>query len=181
MDKYARIKVELQRIFKEELKCRAGYRTLTREIRKTSKINHKTVQRLMKELDLYCMVRRKKYRSFKGEVGKIAPNVLKRDFEATTPNTKWVTDVTEFHLFGEKVYLPPIMDLYNREIVSYTVYDRPVLSMVTEMVDQALERLPEAPNLILHSDQAVSTQTLPTHSRGAWHNSEHVPQRKLFR
>ncbi|MNN15242.1 Integrase core domain protein [compost metagenome] len=112
----------------------------------------------MKELQLYCMVRRKKYRSYKGEVGKTAPNVLKRDFNATTPNTKWVTDVTEFHLFGEKVYLSPIMDLYNREIVSYTVYDRPVLSMVTEMVDQALERLPEAHNLILHSDQGWQYQ-----------------------
>jgi len=71
------------------------------------------------------MVRRKKYRSYKGEVGKTAPNVLKRDFETTSPNTKWVTDITEFHLFGEKVYLSPVMDLYNREIVSYTVYDRP--------------------------------------------------------
>lgn len=157
-DKYAEVKVDLQRIFKEELKCRAGYRTLTREIRKTTCINHKTVQRLMKELQLYCMVRRKKYRSYKGEVGKTAPNVLKRDFNATTPNTKWVTDVTEFHLFGKKVYLSPIMDLYNREIVSYTVYDRPVLSMVTEMVDQALEGLPEAHNLILHSDQGWQYQ-----------------------
>ena len=65
-------------------------------------LNHKTVQRLMKELGLVCRVRMKKYRSYKGEVGKIAPNLLKRDFHAEKPNHKWVTDVTEFNLFGEK-------------------------------------------------------------------------------
>ena len=68
-------------------------------------INHKTVHRLMNELGLKCIVRMKKYRSYKGNVGKIAPNILKRDFKATKPNEKWVTDVTEFHLFGEKLYL----------------------------------------------------------------------------
>ncbi|QDY82884.1 IS3 family transposase [Paenibacillus polymyxa] len=83
-------------------------------------INHKTVLRLMKELGLHCMVRRKKYRSYKGAEGKIAPNVLKKEFNATAPNKKWVTDVTEFHLFGQKIYLSPTMDLYNREIISYT-------------------------------------------------------------
>ncbi|MDQ0497286.1 transposase [Paenibacillus brasilensis] len=130
-DKYADVKTEMWRVFNDELKCRAGYRTMTREIRKTTPINHKTVRRLMKELGLYCMVRRKKYRSYKGAEGKIAPNVLKRDFNATAPNKKWVTDVTEFHLFGQKIYLSPIMDLYNREIISYTVFRRPTLSMVT--------------------------------------------------
>ena len=65
-------------------------------------LNHKTVQRLMKELGLVCRVRMKKYRSYKGEVGKIAPNLLNRDFYAEKPNQKWVTDVTEFSLFGRK-------------------------------------------------------------------------------
>ena len=72
-----------------------------------SSVNHKTVQRLMKELGLVCRVRMKKYRSYKGEVGKIAPNLLNRDFHAEKPNQKWVTDVTEFSLFGEKLYLSP--------------------------------------------------------------------------
>ncbi|KAF6582983.1 IS3 family transposase [Paenibacillus sp. EKM211P] len=87
-------------------------------------INHKTVQRLMKELGLHCMVRRKKFRAYKGAEGKIAPNVLKRDFNAMVPNEKWVTDVTEFHLYGQKIYLFPIMDLYNREIISYTIFQK---------------------------------------------------------
>ena len=62
----------------------------------------------MKKLGLVCRVRMKKYRSYKGEVGKIAPNLLNRDFHAEKPNQKWVTDVTEFSLFGEKLYLSPI-------------------------------------------------------------------------
>lgn len=71
-------------------------------------INHKTVQRLMKGLGLKCLVRIKKYRSYKGETGKIAPNIIGRDFKATEPNQKWTTDITEFSLFGSKLYLSPI-------------------------------------------------------------------------
>ena len=70
----------------------------------------------------------KKYRSYKGEVGKIAPNLLNRDFRAEKPNQKWVTDVTEFSLFGEKLYLSPVLDLCSSDLVSYTISDRPVLS-----------------------------------------------------
>ena len=95
----------------------------------------------------------KKYKSYKGEVGKIAPNLLERNFEATKPNQKWVTDVTEFSLFGQKLYLSPILDLYSRDIVSYTILDSPVLSLVTTMLDKAFSRLPSEINLILHSDQ----------------------------
>ena len=90
--------------------------------------------------ELVCRVRRKKYRSYKGEVGKIAPNLLKRDFHAEKPNQKWVTDVTEFSLFGEKLHLSPILDLHSSDLVSYTISDRPVLSMVTSMVDKEIGR-----------------------------------------
>ena len=107
----------------------------------------------MKELGLVCRVRMKKYRSYKGEVGKIAPNLLNRDFHAEKPNQKWVTDVTEFSLFGEKLYLSPILDLHSSDLVSYTISDRPVLSMVTTMLDEAFAKIPAETNLILHSDQ----------------------------
>ena len=112
----------------------------------------------MKELGLVCRVRMKKYRSYKGETGKIAPNLLKRDFRAEKPNQKWVTDVTEFSLFGEKLYLSPILDLYSSDLVSYTISDRPVLSMVTSMLDKAFENLPDGTKLILHSDQGWQYQ-----------------------
>lgn len=84
----------------------------------------------------------KKYKSYKGKVVKIAHNLLEWDFEAAKPNQKWVTDVTEFSLFGQKLYLSPILDLCSRDIVSYTISDRPVLSMVTEMLNKAFEKLP---------------------------------------
>ena len=95
----------------------------------------------------------KKYRSYKGEVGKIAPNLLNRDFATEKPNEKWVTDVTEFSLFGEKLYLSPILDLHSSDLISYTISARPVLSMVISMLDKAFSMIPDNTGLILHSDQ----------------------------
>ena len=112
----------------------------------------------MKELGLVCRVRIKKYRSYKGEVGKIALNLLNRDFHADKPNQKWVTDVTEFSLFGEKLYLSPILDLHSSDLVSYTISERSVLNMVTTMLDKAFEKIPDKTNLILHSDQGWQYQ-----------------------
>ncbi len=157
-DKYEAAKAEITAIYHEN-KGRYGYRRITTELhnRKYS-LNHKTVQRLMKELGLVCHVRMKKYRSYKGEIGKIAPNLLNRDFHAEKPNQKWVTDVTEFSLFGEKLYLSPILDLFSSDLVSYTISDRPVLSMVTSMLDKAFEKISDGTNLILHSDQGWQYQ-----------------------
>ena len=152
-DKYAQAKAEITAIFHEN-KGRYGYRRITDELhnRKIC-LNHKTVQRLMKELGLVCHVRMKKYRSYKGETGKIADNELNREFRAEKPNQKWVTDVTQFRLFGQKLYLSPILDLYSGDIVTYTLSDRPNLSMVTAMLEQAFRKIPDNTGLILHSDQ----------------------------
>jgi len=152
-DKYAEVKQDILRIFRDENKCRRGYRAVTLELRKTRCINHKTVQRLMRELGLFCMVRARKYRSYKGDAGKIAPNILNRDFTAKRPCEKWATDITEFSLFGKKLYFSAILDLYNSEVISYTLSPHPRLSMVMNMLDGALERLPSQHTLILHSDQ----------------------------
>lgn len=142
-----------------EHRGRYGYRRITNELRRHGYIiNHKTVQRLMRELGLVCRVRMKKHKSYKGEVGKIAPNLLERNFEAEKPNQKWVTDVTEFHLFGQKLYLSPILDLCSRDIVSYCISERPVLSMVTTMLDKAFSWIPDGTGLILHSDQGWQYQ-----------------------
>jgi putative transposase len=157
-DKYAGVKDAIAVIYHEN-KGRYGYRRITGELRSRGfLLNHKTVQRLMKEIGLICRVRMKKYRSYKGEVGKLAPNLLERDFEAEKPNQKWVTDVTEFSLFGRKLYLSPILDLCSRDIVSYSISDTPVLSMVTQMLDKAFEKIPAGTNLILHSDQGWQYQ-----------------------
>lgn len=98
------------------------------------------------------MVRMKKHRSCKGEVGKIAPNLLKRDFHATKPNEKWVADVTEFSLFGEKIYLSSILDLYSENLVFGAISNRSVLSMVTDMPDKAFDIISDNANQVLHSD-----------------------------
>ena len=157
-DKYAQEKAEIAAIYHEN-KGRYGYRRITMVLRSRGfLLNHKTVQRLMRELGLVCRVRIKKYRSYKGEVGKIAPNLLNRDFRAEKPNLKWVTDVTEFSLFGQKLYLSPILDLHNGYLVTYTISERPVLNMVTSMLNKAFESIPDGTYLILHSDQGWQYQ-----------------------
>ena len=118
----------------------------------------------MNEEKIKCQVRIKKYHSYKGEVGKVAPNLLERDFSTTAPNEKWATDVTEFSIFGQKLYLSPILDLHSSDIVSYTISDRPVLSMVMDMARQALAGggPPGAPpDSALGSGLAVPAQALP--------------------
>jgi len=157
-DKYAETK-ELIRAIYHENKGRYGYRRITLELRNRGyKINHKTVLRLMRECGIKCLVRMRKYRSYKGEVGKIADNILKRDFKADKPNEKWATDMTEFSLFGQKLYLSPILDLYNGEVVSYSLSRRPTFDQIMYMLDKAFEKIPDNTGLILHSDQGWQYQ-----------------------
>ena len=157
-DKYEQAKAEITAVYHEN-KGRYGYRRITTELRNRGIVlNHKTVQRLMKDLGIICRIRMKKYRSYKGEVGKTAPNRLGRDFHAEKPNQKWVTDVTEFQLFGQKLYLSPILDLHSRDIVSYTISDRPALPTVITMLEKAFATIPDNTNLLLHSDQGWQYQ-----------------------
>lgn len=152
-DPDAKLKDDIQSIY-EEHEGRYGYRRIRDELaNRGQKVNHKKVQRIMKELGLKCVVRMKKYKSYKGTVGKIAPNILDRNFTAEAPNEKWVTDITEFKLFGEKLYLSPVLDLFNGEIITYTIGSRPTYSLVSEMLEKALERLPAEHQLLMHSDQ----------------------------
>ena len=116
-------------------------------------LNHKTVQRLMQEMNLKSKVRRVKYRSYRGEVGKTAPNILNRDFEALRPNQKWATDVTEFKVADRKAYLSPIIDMFNGEIIAYTISDRPDLKMVMDMMHSAKRKIKDTNGVMLHSDQ----------------------------
>lgn len=157
-DKYNVIKEEITVIYHEN-QGRYGYRRITLELRNRGYcINHKTVQRLMKALYLKCLVRMKKYRSYKGEIGKIAPNIIQRDFKTDAPNKKWTTDITEFALFGRKLYLSPVLDMYNGEIISYNISERPVLGQVMDMLNKAFEKIPDGTNLIFHSDQGWQYQ-----------------------
>lgn len=152
-DKYSFIKDQIKEIFHSN-RGRYGYRRIMLELRNRSiLLNHKTVLRLMNSEGIKCQVRIKKYRAYKGTNGTIASNILKRNFKANVPNEKWTTDITEFAILGQKRYLSPIMDLYNGEIISYTISERPSLDMVINMLKKALPIKDKEQNLILHSDQ----------------------------
>lgn len=163
-DKYADLKHRIRTVF-DKNKGRYGYRRVTAVIRQEgNQINHKTVQRLMGELHLKSCVRIKKYRAYKGQPGHVAGNVLERNFDAARPNEKWVTDVTEFKVSGQKLYLSPIMDLYNGEIVAYEMARRPLFNMVESMLRKAFGRLKSTDKPILHSDQGWQYQ-MPNYRR----------------
>ena len=152
-DKHADLKKSIRSLY-ERHQGRYGYRHITAALQQLGNIvNHKTIQRLMQELGLKSLVRIKKYRSYKGDVGRAAPNILQRQFDAQEANQKWVTDVTEFKVAGEKLYLSPVMDLYNGEIIAFETSRRPVFEMVGNMLKKALAKLGAKDKLILHSDQ----------------------------
>jgi putative transposase len=113
----------------------------------------------MRALRLVCKVRRKKrYNSYQGEQGKIAPNELKRVFEADRPNQKWVTDVTEFAVGDRKLYLSPVMDLFDRQIISYTIGTSPNLALTNTSLRTALACLEPGQQPLVHSDQGFQYQ-----------------------
>jgi transposase InsO family protein len=158
IDKYQVVKELIKSIYHKH-KGRYGYRRITDELNnKGMVINHKTVLRLMKLLGLKSLIRIKKYKSYKGEQGKIAPNLLKRNFKAEAPNQKWATDITEFNISGKKLYLSPIIDLFNQEIISYELTERPVFNQVVMMLEKAFKKIPNNTNLTLHSDQGWQYQ-----------------------
>ena len=157
-DKYRELK-ELIKCIYHKHKGRYGYRRITDELRKTGRIiNHKTVLKLMNLLGLKSLIRRKKYQSYRGDQGKIAPHILQRNFKADRPNQKWVTDITEFKVRDKKLYLSPIMDLYNQEIISYQLSERPVFGQVVDMLKKAFKKIPNGTQLLLHSDQGWQYQ-----------------------
>lgn len=152
------VKAQVYEIYHRH-KGRYGYRRITCALRRAGMIiNHKRVQRLMRELGLRSKVRLKRYKSYKGEVGKIANNILKREFKADKPNQKWVTDVTEFKVNNQKVYLSPVIDLFNQEVVSYEVRKSVALPLVMDMLNSATSKLKPCDKPIVHSDQGWQYQ-----------------------
>ena len=157
-DPYLDAKTQISAIYHRH-KGRYGYRRVHLELRNQHQhLNHKTVQKLMGQLGLKSTARPKRYQSYKGSVGKVAPNLLDRNFRVGKPNQKWVTDVTEFNIKGERVYLSPILDLYNQEIISYEIADRPQISTVMQMLQKAFKKLKPKDKPMLHSDQGWQYQ-----------------------
>ena len=160
-DRYEVEKKRICEIFHES-KGRYGYRRVTMQLHNEGiAINHKTVERLMKEQGLKCLMRKKRYRSYKGTIGKIAPNVLNRDFKADRPYQKLVTDVSQIAIGDKKSFLSPVLDLFNGEVLGYDISDRADLSQINNMLDEVFtitDKLPEDWGTILHSDQGWQYQ-----------------------
>ena len=159
-DKNHDIKAEIQAIFTEH-KGNYGYRRITLELRNRGfVVNHKKVQRLMKTLGLTARIRRKrKYSSYQGEIGKKADNLIQRQFEAAKPMEKCYTDVTEFAIPNstQKLYLSPVLDGFNSEIIAYNLSTSANLEQVKLMLEQAFTE-EHYENTILHSDQGWQYQ-----------------------
>lgn len=158
IDKDKQIKEEIKTIV-EASKGRYGYRRVTLVLKnKGFKINHKRVLRIMREESLLCSkfkTRSRKYSSYKGQIGKVADNIVNRQFRASKPNQLWLTDVTEFRIKGQekKIYLSPILDIYNSEIISYTISNHPTINLTNKMLEKALEENKDIKDLTIHSDQ----------------------------
>ena len=134
-----------------ESKLRTKFDTIRK---KTDKIrnrgfttNYKVIQKLMHEEHIVCKVRQHKYNSYKGKVGKIAPNLLERDFSTSKSNEKWVTDVTQFNIFGTKLYLSPILDLHDQSLISWNLSDSPNYAQIVDMLEKAFAQIPDGTNL----------------------------------
>lgn len=175
--KYGDLMKKIQEIF-DKNKQRYGYRRITAVLRREGyRVNHKTVKRLMKKMNLYGKTPQAKYKSYKGDLNGTVSNRLlaaakdpstgkikyKRDFSTTGVNQKWSTDVSEFAVSVGKLYLSPLLDFHNREVVAYSITDHPVYSQVQDMLDQAFARYPHLEGLIFHSDQGWQYQMCSYH------------------
>ena len=148
----------IKKIFVEN-KGRYGVRRVYMELKNRGyNVNHKRVQRLMHDAGLFGKRPKEKYHSYKGEVGKVADNVINRDFSTTLPLQKWTTDVSQFNFSWGKCYLSPILDMNTNEIISYNLSTSPNMEQIRDMLNKAFERFPSVQGLVMHSDQGWQYQ-----------------------
>lgn len=158
-DPLAELKAAISEVF-EAAHGRYGHRRVHMVLTARGwRVAKKTVLSLMRSLGLFCRVRRRRrYNSFHGEVGQIADNVLDRDFAASAPNQKWVTDVTEFRIGTRKVYLSPVIDLFDRSVVAHSWSLSPNLELTNSSLASALATLEPGEQPLVHSDQGFQYQ-----------------------
>ena len=158
-DPRAELKAAITEAF-ERSHGRYGHRRIHHVLARAGwRVAKKTVLTVMRTLGLVCHVRRKKrYTSYQGRVGVVAANLLDRDFTADAPNRKWVTDVTEFRIGDDKLYLSPIMDVFDRQIIAYSIGPSPTLELTNSSLRAALATRGDGKNLLVHSDQGFQYQ-----------------------
>lgn len=158
-DAQAALKTAIRSIFDQSHQRYGHRRVQAMLLRQGQTVAKKTVLALMRQLGLVCRVRRRRgYRSYRGTVGQVAPNRLNRDFTAQTPNQKWVTDVTEFAVGGDKLYLAVILDLFDRQIIASTIGEAPNLELTNRTLRDALATLEPGQTPLVHSDQGSPYQ-----------------------
>jgi len=149
---------EINQIF-EDNKQRYGVRRVHRELlNKGYSINHKRVQRLMHNMMLAGKRPKEKYHSYRGEVGRIADNLINRDFSTTAPLQKWTTDVSQFNMPWGKCYLSPILDMNTNEVISYDLSKSPNMEQISNMLERAFRKFRNTEGIIFHSDQGWQYQ-----------------------
>ena len=154
-DKNTEVKEAIQQIYNEH-QGRYGMDRITPELAKRGVVrNRKTVGKLMKEMDIKAVIRQPKYykSSCQGTESKTVSNIINRNFVAEAPNQKWTTDVTQFSVLGHKLYLSAIIDMFNSEVIAYELSEKNNLDLVMNMLNKALDKVPNNSKLILHSDQ----------------------------
>ena len=153
---------ELMTAIQEIFDCnkgRYGVRRVHKElVNRGYNVNHKRIQRLMHDMELQGKRPKEKYHSYKGEVGKVASNIINRDFSTTAPLQKWTTDVSQFSFAWGKCYISPILDMNMNEIISYDLSLHPNIEQIHRMLDKAFEKFPTVNGLIFHSDQGWQYQ-----------------------
>ena len=156
--KNTELMAEIQEIF-DYNKGRYGVRRVYRElVNRGYKVNHKRVQRLMHDMGLFGKRPKEKYHSYKGEVGRVADNIINRDFSTTAPLQKWTTDVSQFSFSWGKCYISPILDMNTNEVISYDLSLSPNMEQIHHMLSKAFEKFPSVNGLIFHSDQGWQYQ-----------------------
>lgn len=156
-DKYADARVAIADVFQSNHRC-YGYRRMHAALgRRRLHISEKVVQRLMKQECLVVAANRKRrYGSYLGEISPAPENIINRNFQATTPNEKWLTDITEFHIPAGKVYLSPMIDCFDGLVVSWTIGTRPDSDLVNTMLDAAIETVVSSESRpVVHSDRGA--------------------------
>ena len=149
---------EIKMIFAENKGIYGVRRVYNELINRGFKINHKRVQRLMNKEGLKGKCPKEKYHSYKGTVGKVADNIINRDFSTTAPLQKWTTDVSQFKFSWGKCYFSPILDMNTNEIISYDLSLHPNLDQIKRMLEKAFNKFPKTEGIILHSDQGWQYQ-----------------------
>jgi putative transposase len=158
-DAHAELDEAIQAAF-SRAKGRYGHRRVHRELVKAGwRVAKKTVLKRMGARGLICQIRRKRpFSTYRGELGGTAPNVLNRSFTTAAPNQAWVTDITQFRIGQETLYLSPVMDLFDRQIIAYTTGRSPNVALVTGSLRAAIETIAPDEHPLVHSDQGVQYQ-----------------------